>query len=352
MGKYAYNIQLSLFDMEIYDDMNNESAGMDSTVDVMTENNKEETKEKIKEQNYLYLVNDLTGGSFEDEGDELELIDEADNYLADEEEFLEGDIEAMIGEIALEAEHEASLNLSEEEMQERINSADAHFKEISEGSNEDIMMRIHSGKLSAEDVEALENFIVEKNEALMRWVANRYSKAFLVDDSETFGVTWMGMRNAIKTYDPTYRTRDGKQVKFATYATRCVMREVMALHKKESTHYANTTSMETPTSFDKVGRPQKLEDTIADTKKRPDQDLDENMGRDVIWKMLYDLDPTSRYIMVMRFGLFGEEHKTEKDIAVYAGMSQANVSKKETAAKEVLCSKYSGMRDYLFSFFI
>ena len=173
------------------------------------------------------------------------------------------------------------------------------------------------------------NEYAEKHNGLIYGVVKPFLKnkpyGKSVDFDEYVSIALVGFSKALNTYNKS------RHVKFSTYATKCMINEILYYLRKEKNRLENDVSIDAPTPYGKDGEGLSLKDKIPDKKCGASIDLkllnDEKIEE--LKKMISTLSEKETYIVVYRFGLNNHEIKTQKKIAEEIGMSQANISKME-----------------------
>ena len=201
-------------------------------------------------------------------------------------------------------------------------------------SNEALMKKARSDDVSEYEREEILNRVATKNIRLVYAEAVKMNKPFIVPIEELQDAGFIGLWKALMRYDPNFVSAKGQGIKFSTFATACIKHEMMALLKKESKVYQNSISMDAVRSYDKNGSPLRVEETIPDASDTPDVVTGKQARDAMLREKMRDLSILERYVLYAKFGLTREESETQKMIADYVGMSQANVSKIERTAIE------------------
>ena len=169
--------------------------------------------------------------------------------------------------------------------------------------------------------EAAKALLIEHNLRLVVYIARRFeSTGINLEDLISIGT--IGLIKAINTYDPT------KNIKLATYASRCIENEIL-MHLRKASSRRTEVSFDEPLNIDWDGNELLLSDilgTEADIIMRPLEDAAE---RELLNKAIGKLPERERDIIVMRFGLGGTPERTQKEVADLMGISQSYISRLE-----------------------
>ena len=196
--------------------------------------------------------------------------------------------------------------------------------------------------LSDED----KNRLAEENMSLVQYIIKRFGNTG-IDYEELFSVALMGYVKAINSYNPTRLTKQGKPIKFSTFAYRCIENEIFYFIRNDKKIKEKQVSLQTTLSTDKNGNTLDLNSTLS-TESEGSPSLEEEVSRKetvaVLRKVIdEDLTPKEQFIIRHRFGI-DAENKTQNEIAQKTNMSQANISKLEKnimdKIKKIMIAKY------------
>ena len=176
------------------------------------------------------------------------------------------------------------------------------------------------GALDSGD-EAARRLLIEHNLRLVVYIAKRFENTGLnIEDLISIGT--IGLIKAINTY------RSDKNIKLATYASRCIENEILMYLRKNANQKAEV-SFDEPLNTDWDGNELLLSDilgTDGDTVLRP---IEDDVDRQLLTTAVSRLSEREREIITLRFGLGGREEKTQKEVADYLGISQSYISRLE-----------------------
>ena len=119
-----------------------------------------------------------------------------------------------------------------------------------------------------------------------------------------------------------------KNIKLATYASRCIDNEILMFLRKNKRVKAEI-SFDENLSFDAEGNELHLEDILGTDPDIVTKGLEEDIDRKIVVEEINRLDPRDREIMVLRYGLVTGEEKTQKEVAELLGISQSYISRIE-----------------------
>ena len=171
------------------------------------------------------------------------------------------------------------------------------------------------GDLKARDI------LIEHNLRLVVFLAKKYENTG-VDLEDLVSIGTIGLIKGINTF------HRGKNIKLATYASRCIDNEIlMYLRKNKKTK--TEVSIDASLSYDSEGNELHLEDVIGTDPDIVTKELEEKDERKIMIKEINKLNPRDKEIIVLRYGLLGHEEKTQKEVADMLGISQSYISRIE-----------------------
>jgi RNA polymerase sporulation-specific sigma factor len=184
------------------------------------------------------------------------------------------------------------------------------------------------------DTEAT-NTLVERNLRLVPYVAKKYIN-HAKDNEDLISIGTIGLIKAVKSFNPD------RQVRLATYAIRCVENEIL-MYIRSGRKRASDIYLQDVVGVDREGNEVRVEDKIADDKEsvhdQVGMQIQINRLRKIIHKVLHGRD---KQVVEMRYGLTGDEEKTQREIAQQLGISRSYVSRIE---KKSLARLAQAMRD-------
>ena len=163
--------------------------------------------------------------------------------------------------------------------------------------------------------------LIERNLRLVVYIARRFENTGInIEDLISIGT--IGLIKAINTY------RTDKNIKLATYASRCIENEILMYLRKNASQRGEV-SLDEPLNTDWDGNELLLSDVLgteADTVMRP---IEEDVDRQLLAAAIDKLPEREREIIVLRFGLQGRQEQTQKEVADKLGISQSYISRLE-----------------------
>ena len=155
----------------------------------------------------------------------------------------------------------------------------------------------------------------------MVYIARRFENTGIhIEDLISIGT--IGLIKAINTF------RTDKNIKLATYASRCIENEILMYLRKNSSQRTEV-SFDEPLNTDWDGKELLLSDVLGtegDVVMRP---IEEDVDRQLLQTAVSHLSPRERDIITMRFGLGGAKELTQKEVADRLGISQSYISRLE-----------------------
>ena len=170
------------------------------------------------------------------------------------------------------------------------------------------------------DMEA-RNILIEHNLRLVVFLAKKYENTN-IDLEDLVSIGTIGLIKGINTY------KMGKNIKLATYASRCIDNEILMFLRKNKKRKTEI-SFEDSLSFDADGNELHLEDVLGTDKDIVPRELEDKIERKLLIEEIDKLNERDRKIMVLRYGLFGHDEVTQKDVADMLGISQSYISRIE-----------------------
>ncbi len=163
--------------------------------------------------------------------------------------------------------------------------------------------------------------LIERNLRLVVYVAKRFdSSGTGLEDLISIGT--IGLIKAINTFDAE------KNIKLATYASRCIENEILMFLRKSASRKGEI-SLDEPLNTDWDGNELLLEDVLGTQEDLILQPLEDEAERNMLRTAVDRLSPRERRIITLRYGLYGCREKTQKEVADDLGISQSYISRLE-----------------------
>ncbi|MCM1133470.1 MAG: RNA polymerase sporulation sigma factor SigE [Ruminococcus flavefaciens] len=188
--------------------------------------------------------------------------------------------------------------------------------------------------LLANDSEARKKLIVH-NLRLVVYIAKKFESTGIgIEDLVSIGT--IGLIKAVNTFCPT------KNIKLATYASRCIENEILMFLRKSS-QYRNDLSIDEPLNIDYDGNELLLSDVLGTDDDIVNKGIETEAEREQLRNAVAELCDREREIMEMRFGLIDGKEKTQKEVAELIGISQSYISRLEKKIIKKLRVKLESM---------
>ena len=132
----------------------------------------------------------------------------------------------------------------------------------------------------------------------------------------------LGLIKAISTF------KADKNIKLATYASRCIDNEILMFLRKKS-RMKSEVSLDEPLNRDKEGNELLISDILATDENEVVTSMYDEETKNSLREEIAKLRPRERQILSLRFGLDGQEELTQKEVATFLGISQSYISRLE-----------------------
>ena len=176
-------------------------------------------------------------------------------------------------------------------------------------------------ELSQEGDEFARNKLIEHNLRLVVFLAKKYENTN-VDLEDLVSIGTIGLIKGVNTY------KLDKNIKLATYASRCIDNEILMFLRKNKRRNSEI-SFEDSLSYDSEGNELHLEDILGTDNDVVTRPLEEEIEKKILYEELVKLNSRDKEIMSMRYGLFGKKEMTQKEVADTLGISQSYISRIE-----------------------
>ena len=170
------------------------------------------------------------------------------------------------------------------------------------------------GDLKAKDI------LIEHNLRLVVFLAKKYENTG-VDLEDLVSIGTIGLIKGINTF-----SKD-KNIKLATYASRCIDNEIL-MYLRKNKKVKTEVSIDASLSFDGEGNELHLEDVLGTEPDIVTRGIEET-ERNLMINEVMRLRPRDRDMMILRYGLMGQEELTQKEVAEKLGISQSYISRIE-----------------------
>jgi len=177
-------------------------------------------------------------------------------------------------------------------------------------------------RIGSEDDLKIKSVLIERNLRLVVYIARKFENTGInIEDLISIGT--IGLIKAINTF------RVEKQIKLATYASRCIENEIL-MYLRRNTRTKTEVSIDEPLNVDWEGNELLLSDILGTEVDVIYRDIEEEVDKDLLNKAMDKLSSREKRIVELRFGLHNDgEEKTQKEVADLLGISQSYISRLE-----------------------
>lgn len=196
-----------------------------------------------------------------------------------------------------------------------IGGSDVLPAPLSREEERDCIVRMEGGD------EGASACLIEHNLRLVVYIARRFDNTG-INMEDLISIGTIGLIKAVGTY------QSSKNIKLATYASRCIENEIL-MHLRKTAGQKSEIPLDEPLSTDWNGNELLLSDilgTESDLVMRP---MEEDADRQLLAAAMEKLNPREREIITLRFGLGGRREHTQKEVADRMGISQSYISRLE-----------------------
>lgn len=169
--------------------------------------------------------------------------------------------------------------------------------------------------------ENIKNILVERNLRLVVYISKKFENTGVgIEDLISIGT--IGLMKAINTFNPD------KNIKLATYASRCIENEILMFLRK-SNKIKGEVSIDEPLNKDADGNELLLSDILGTDCDVTSRGIEDEVDRKLLKESITKLNKREKNIMELRFGFGNDEEKTQKEVADMLGISQSYISRLE-----------------------
>ena len=169
--------------------------------------------------------------------------------------------------------------------------------------------------------ESVRRTLIERNLRLVAYIARRFENTGInIEDLISIGT--IGLIKAVNTY------RSDKNIKLATYASRCIENEIL-MHLRKTAPQKSEVSFDEPLNTDWDGNELLLSDILGTDEDMVMKPIEDDVDRQLLLDAVNTLSAREKEIITLRFGLGGREEKTQKEVADRMGISQSYISRLE-----------------------
>lgn len=165
------------------------------------------------------------------------------------------------------------------------------------------------------------DMLIVHNLRLVVYIAKKF-EATGIGMEDLISIGTIGLIKAVNTFSPD------KNIKLATYASRCIENEILMFLRK-SNQYKSEISIEEPLNIDWDGNELLLSDVLGTDTDIVNENIENEAERRMLLDSIAKLPPRERFIMEKRFGLVDGKELTQKEVADLIGISQSYISRLE-----------------------
>ena len=163
--------------------------------------------------------------------------------------------------------------------------------------------------------------MIERNLRLVVYIARKFENTGIsIEDLISIGT--IGLIKAVNSFDPD------KNIKLATYASRCIENEILMVLRK-SNRLKLEVSFDEPLNTDWDGNELLLSDILGTESDLVSKDLDADIEKQMLHTAIEALNPREKYIVGLRYGIGEAKEHTQKEVADIMGISQSYISRLE-----------------------
>ncbi len=196
-----------------------------------------------------------------------------------------------------------------------INGSEALPPPLSKKEEEILLDKLAGGDNS------VRRTLIERNLRLVVYIARKFENTGIgIEDLVSIGA--IGLIKAVNTFDVS------KNIKLATYASRCIENEIL-MYLRRNSRKKYEVSFDEPLNVDWDGNELLLSDILGTDPDIVYAEIEGSVERDLMREFIGRLDEREKKIMQLRFGLLGGKEQTQKQVADYLGISQSYISRLE-----------------------
>ena len=196
-----------------------------------------------------------------------------------------------------------------------VGSSDILPEPLSKEEEVDYVLKSMKGYVLAK------NKLIEHNLRLVVFLAKKYENTN-IDLEDLVSIGTIGLIKGVNTY------KLDKNIKLATYASRCIDNEIL-MYLRKTKRKKTEVSLEDRLSFDADGNELHLEDVLGTDANIVTKNLDDELDKTLLRRELNKLNKRDKEIMIFRYGLDGNAELTQKEVAEKLGISQSYISRIE-----------------------
>lgn len=196
-----------------------------------------------------------------------------------------------------------------------VGSTDILPEPFSKDEEEKYIKKFLNGDISAR------NKLIEHNLRLVVFLAKKYENT-KIDLEDLVSIGTIGLIKGVNTY------QDDKNIKLATYASRCIDNEIL-MYLRKTKKKRTEVSFEDSLSFDSEGNELHLEDVLGTDNDIVTKPIEDELDKFLMYREVEKLSSRDKEIIEYRYGLNGRKELTQKEVANKLGISQSYISRIE-----------------------
>ena len=196
-----------------------------------------------------------------------------------------------------------------------VGSADVLPEPLSREEEERLVNMFLDGNMKARDK------LIEHNLRLVVFLAKKYENT-KIDLEDLVSIGTIGLIKGVNTY------QNDKNIKLATYASRCIDNEIL-MYLRKTKRKRTEVSFEDSLSYDAEGNELHLEDVLGTDDDIVTKPIEDELDKYLMYKEVGKLEARDREIIELRYGLNGKKEMTQKEVANLLGISQSYISRIE-----------------------
>lgn len=208
--------------------------------------------------------------------------------------------------------------LKDEEKCLYLGSTDLLPPPLTKEEEEALVLKSEKGDLNAR------NKLIEHNIRLVVFLAKKYDNT-MYDLEDLVSIGTIGLIKGVKTY------KLDKNIKLATYASRCIDNEILMFLRKNKRRKVEI-SFEDSINLDGDGNELHLEDVLGTDGNVVEKEYEDEVDKEILSNEIEKLSERDKEILTLRYGLNGSEEYTQKEVADMLGISQSYISRIEKKA--------------------
>ncbi len=196
-----------------------------------------------------------------------------------------------------------------------VNGPETLPEPLTKKQENDLLLRLEDGD------ESVREKLIVHNLRLVVYIAKKFENTGVgIEDLVSIGT--IGLIKAVRTFRPA------KNIKLATYASRCIENEIL-MYLRKTSQQKNEVSIDEPLNVDWDGNELLLSDVLGSDPDTVNRNIELEDEKNLLIKTIDSLEDREKTIMYMRFGIGGNKEYTQKEVADILGISQSYISRLE-----------------------